>query len=385
MPLDEVPVDPVPCPQGPLEIHLIAGAQGAEIGLVERLLDHIKPKPRRGNICNRQADPVVGYAVAELDIGPWRCDDEATEHGTIADLHDVGGAFDNSGKHDGIVPVGWLVVTGQIMKRRNLNEMVVVITGASAGIGKALAEQLGAAGARLVLAARRMDRLDELNRALGGGHTCIQADVSKLEDCRRLIDTAFERHGRIDTLVCNAGFGIYKWVVDTTPADTRSIFETNVFGSTDCIYFALPRMLQQERRDGWSGQIMLVSSAAGRRGFPCIGMYSATKAAQFSLAEAMRVELKPRGIAVTSVHPIHTSTEFGKVAESKGRLQMISGPMGQSVEYVARRMKQAIERPRVEVWPSRSAGWALGIGTLIPRLMDRGVAMYRKQVEKANA
>jgi short-subunit dehydrogenase len=267
---------------------------------------------------------------------------------------------------------------------RLLKGMVVVITGASSGIGEALSRELSSRGAKLVLSARRMDRLEALNRELGGSHVCVSADVSKIEDCRRLVDEAMSRFGRIDTLVCNAGFGIYKWIADTTPEDTRSLFATNVFGTTDCIHFALPRMLAQERRDGWRGQVMVVSSAAGRRGFPAIGMYSATKAAQFALAEAMRVELKPKGIAVTSVHPIHTGTEFGKVAESKGQLKMITGPLGQTVEHVARQMRKAIERPRPEVWPSRSAGMALGLGTLVPRLLDRGVAIYRKQVEDAN-
>jgi NAD(P)-dependent dehydrogenase (short-subunit alcohol dehydrogenase family) len=161
-----------------------------------------------------------------------------------------------------------------------------------------------------------MDRLDELNRALGGGHFCIAADVSRIDDCRSLVEQAIARHGRIDTLVCNAGYGIYKWISRTTPQDTRDIFATNVLGTTDCIHFALPHMMRQEQRDGWRGQIMIVSSVVGRRGMPFIGMYSATKAAQFALSDALRVELRPQRIAVTSVHPTQTATEFGKVAST---------------------------------------------------------------------
>lgn len=262
--------------------------------------------------------------------------------------------------------------------------MVVVITGASAGIGKALATDLSAQGAKLVLAARRMDRLEELNRSLGGGHFTVAADVSRTEDCKKLIDETYARFGRIDTLVCNAGFGIYKWVAQMTPQDTRSLFETNVYGTTDCIYFALPRMMQQEIRGCWRGQIMLVSSAAARRGMPFIGLYSSTKAAQLVLAESMRVELRPRKIAVTSVHPIHTSTEFGKVAADKGQMKLIDGPMGQTVEHVSRKMVNAIIRPRPEVWPSIPARIALGLGTLAPRLLDAAATVYRKKVERAN-
>lgn len=375
--LDEMAVEPITDPQRSFDIDLVADFERAEVGLVECLPDDVVSEPAGDDLGDGEADAVVGDAFAELDIVPMRGDDQTAEHRAVVDLKDWCGALDDSRKHDSD--------SDNNMAARNLKDMVVVITGASAGIGKALAEELSPAGAKLVLAARRTDTLEEVNRSLGGHHLCVRADVSQLEDCHSLIEQTIARHGRIDTLVCNAGFGIYKWVKETTPDDTRSMFATNVLGSTDCIYYALPQMLKQDRRDGFCGQVMLVSSAAGRRGFPCIGMYSATKAAQFGLAEAMRVELKPSGIAVTSVHPIHTGTEFGKVAESKGQLKMVSGPMGQDVSHVARRMRKAIERPCPEVWPARMAGWMLGLGTLMPRLMDRAVGMYRKQVEKANS
>src|SRR5215218_11402541 len=107
---------------------------------------------------------------------------------------------------------------------RQLTGMVVVITGASAGIGKALAEALSPRGAKLVLAARRADRLDALNTALGGQHLTVVTDVARREDCETLIARTIERFGRIDTLVCNAGYGYYRVVADTTPEDVRSIF-----------------------------------------------------------------------------------------------------------------------------------------------------------------
>src|SRR5438132_10748543 len=94
-----------------------------------------------------------------------------------------------------------------IRTKRRLDGMVVIITGASAGIGKALAEELSKRGAKLALGARRVERLEELNRALGGGHLVVQCDVSREEDCTRLINSAVEKFGRIDTLVCNAGYG----------------------------------------------------------------------------------------------------------------------------------------------------------------------------------
>jgi short-subunit dehydrogenase len=262
--------------------------------------------------------------------------------------------------------------------------MVIVITGASAGIGKALAEVLAPRGAKLVLAARRADRLDALNAQLGGGHLTVVTDVARREDCERLIAQSIEHFGRIDTLVLNAGYGYYRLVADTTPDDVRRIFATNVFGTTDCIAAAMPHLLKQAPRDGVRGQIMIVSSAAARRSPPYIGVYGATKAAQLSIAESMRVELRPKHIAVTSVHPIMTKTEFGQVAEAGGDVKMPPGRVGQTVEQVAAAMVRAIERPRPEVWPHRLSRWGLSFATIAPGLVDRALNRYRRRVAAVN-
>src|SRR3954454_16773632 len=105
--------------------------------------------------------------------------------------------------------------------------MVVVITGASAGLGKALAEALSPRGAKLVLAARRLEKLDELNAALGGGHVYVRADVSRNDDCEMLIARVIDAFGRVDTLVCNAGYGLPRPVAQMTADDMRAIFATN--------------------------------------------------------------------------------------------------------------------------------------------------------------
>lgn len=270
---------------------------------------------------------------------------------------------------------------------REVKDMVVVITGASAGIGAALARALHARGAKLALAARRRDRLDALNAELGGGHLVIEADVSRTDDCTAIVQKTIEHFGRIDTLVANAGYGLYDPVVETTPQQTREIFATNVFGTTDLIHAAAPQMLKQETRDGWRGQVMIVSSVCGRRGVPYLGMYSGTKAAQLAIAEAMRVELEPQKIAVTTVHPIMTKTEFGRTAESQGRIVLPKGDRDrwtQTVEHVARRMVESIARPRPEVWPSIPARIVVGLGTLVPGWVDRAMASYRNRVESNN-
>ena len=199
--------------------------------------------------------------------------------------------------------------------------MRVVITGASAGIGREMAVQLSAEGASLVLAARRLERLENLNEQLGGGHRCVRADVSEERDCRNLIEQA-AADGRIDTLICNAGYGLLRTVAETSSREMRRIFATNVFGTTDCIKAAVPIMERQGLRDGIRGQVMIVSSAAARRGLPFFGAYSATKFAQLGLAEALRVELHDLKIAVTSVHPIGTNTDFFTTAEQNGSIKL---------------------------------------------------------------
>src|SRR4051812_21766173 len=205
--------------------------------------------------------------------------------------------------------------------RRRIDGMAVIVTGASAGIGRALAEGLSARGARLALAARREDRLAELNRSLGGRHLVAATDVSIQSQCEALVRRTVEHFGRLDTLVCNAGYGFLRRVWETSAEEMRQIVQANVFGTTDCIRAAVPVMLSQEPRNGWRGQVVIVSSVVARRGLPYFGPYSATKAAQLALAEAMRVELRDRPIAVTSVHPIGTDTEFGDVSadRSEGR------------------------------------------------------------------
>src|SRR5207244_4545188 len=111
------------------------------------------------------------------------------------------------------------------------------------------------------------------------------------------------------------GYGELRAIHEMSSQQMRQIFSTNVFGTTDCIRAAVPMIARQEIRDGFRGQIMIVSSAAARRGLPYNGAYSATKAAQLSIAEALRIELTPMQIAVSCVMPIGTDTEFFAMAE----------------------------------------------------------------------
>ncbi|MCC6421949.1 MAG: SDR family NAD(P)-dependent oxidoreductase [Phycisphaerales bacterium] len=271
--------------------------------------------------------------------------------------------------------------------KRNLNGMVAIITGASAGIGRALADQLSAAGAKLVLAARREDRLHQLNEQLGGRHLVVATDVSDPEQCQRLIQRAAEHFGRIDTLICNAGYGLPKPVAQMSLQEFQAIFQTNLFGTIDCIRPAVPMMSKQELRDGFRGQIVIISSAAGRRGLPWFGAYSATKAAQLSIAESLRIELQPVKIAVTSVHPIGTDTDFFTTAEKLSGATIpprSAVERHQSAETVAKAIIRGIRRPIPEIWPMRVVRILVAMGILMPRLTDWVMSKHRRALGNAN-
>jgi short-subunit dehydrogenase len=139
-------------------------------------------------------------------------------------------------------------------------------------------------------------------------------------------------------------------------------------------------MRTQEARNTWRGQIMIVSSSLGRRAAPDTAAYSASKAAQLSLAEAARVELAPERIAVTTVHPVRTTTEFFTACErTSGRAMEFRGRVPtQTAEQVARRMADAIARPRPEVWPHRLSRWLLLVACACPGLADRIMAGHRR-------
>ena len=273
----------------------------------------------------------------------------------------------------------------RIMGRR-IEDMVVIITGASSGIGKALALALSKKRTRLVLASRQGDVLEQLNFALGGRHLCIATDVSQPAQCQRLIDSAVKRFGRIDTLVCNAGYGITKTVMETSQQELTDMFQTNLFGTIECIRAMVPYMQKQDIVDGVRGQLMIVSSAAARRGVPYLGGYSATKAAQLSIAEALRVELEPSKIAVTSVHPVSTKTEFGKVAQKTGGVRMPPDGMAmqQSAEQVAIRMCRAMSNPVKELWPMDPSRYVMSLGTLFPGMVDGMMKSFREKIERWN-
>ena len=219
----------------------------------------------------------------------------------------------------------------------NLKGKTVVITGASSGIGRAVALEMARRGANVVLGARRVDRLESVAaecRVLGVDAKAIAADVTRQEDCRLLIAEA----GNVDVLVNNAGFAIFDSIGEAKPEELRGMMETNYFGAVNCIQSVLPQMLARGE-----GTIVNVASITGIMGFARMGGYCATKFALVGMTEALRDEVLRRGVRVALVCPGTTDTEFFVKAE-RGKMPGASRLMlAVKPERVARAVCDAAE------------------------------------------
>ena len=186
---------------------------------------------------------------------------------------------------------------------------VVVVTGASAGIGASLARELGKRGAKVVLAARRADRLAEAARASGEGHLTVTADVTRREDVARIASAAIDRFGHVDAWVNNAGRGITRTILELTDDDVDAMVRDNVKSVLYGMQVIVPHFKAQKR-----GHLINVSSMLGRIPFaPIRAAYCAAKAAMGSLTETMRNDLAKDfpDVRVTCFYPGVVHTDFG--------------------------------------------------------------------------
>lgn len=256
---------------------------------------------------------------------------------------------------------------------------VAVITGASSGIGLEVAKLLGREGAAVVLGARRGDRLAEAVEAIraGGGRAeSLVTDVTSEADVVRLVEHAKRTFGRLDVMICNAGFGYYGSVEDTPPDVMRRMMDVNFMGT----YYGARAALPVFRTQG-SGHLIVVSSIVGQRGIAQMSGYSATKTAQVGFVESLRTEFAGTGIHVSVVFPVSTETEFRHaMARDYGHAVSGLGPK-QPVGDVARAIVACIKRPRPEVYPHRlSRGLAI-LNAVAPAFTDRLVRRYGRRRE----
>jgi short-subunit dehydrogenase len=244
-----------------------------------------------------------------------------------------------------------------------------LITGASSGIGAALAVEFGRRGASVALAARREEVLREVAgrvEAAGGSALAVAVDVRDAGEVKSAVAQVVERFGRVDVLVANAGKGEITLARDFDIELVTQVLSVNLLGAMNSVAAVLPGMLERG-----AGQIVGISSLAAYRGFPGSGAYCASKAALSTFFESLRVELRPGNIYVTTIHPGFIDTPM-----TRGRNQKM--PFLLDAERAAQMMIRAIEaRRRTYAFPWQLATIAR-VGRWLPAaLYDRMLARAR--------
>ena len=262
----------------------------------------------------------------------------------------------------------------------NFKNKIVVITGASSGIGKASAIEFAKKNSKLVLIARRKEKLEQVKQELSKYNMeilTVPCDVSDKEQVKSMSDQVLEKFGKIDILVNNAGFAIYGSVSDLSIEDIESQMNTNYLGMVYCTKNFLPTFLQQN-----SGHIVNVASVAASFGLPGIASYCASKFAMLGFSEGLQHELYGTNVGVTVVSPIMVRTEFFD-NPSFEKMPKYS-PTSLSPETVAKAILKAASSSRLEIIvPSvvRGAVWLKHtIPFAINPLMGKS---FRKQLEKS--
>ena len=261
--------------------------------------------------------------------------------------------------------------------RRELRGTRVLITGASSGIGRCLAEQAAREGARLALVARTADKLRELASALsasGAEVMPLPADVTSEQDRQDIVSRVVERFDGLDVLINNAGIGSRGQFAESSEAILRQVMEVNFFAPAELIRLAIPVL-----RKGRNPAIVNVASMCGRRGIPGWTEYSASKFALCGLTEALRGEMVRFGIDVLLIVPGLTRSELWQhLLRNSGRYP-IDLSKAMLPEKVAAGILHAIKKNRTETTLGREARWVLRVNRFMPRLVDAYIA---RQVRK---
>lgn len=244
-----------------------------------------------------------------------------------------------------------------------------MITGASSGIGRGLAGELARRGARVGLVARRADVIDEVVReieAVGSKALALPADVQSEGSMRAAADKLRAEFGAIDVMIANAGIGPTRDAANFSAAEVADVFNVNVIGASNSVAAVIPEMVERG-----SGQLVVISSLAAYRGLPRSAAYCASKAAVSAFFESLRLDLEPRGIAVTIIHPgfIKTPLTTGRDAKM---------PFLMELDDAVKKMVRAIEQKRKRF----SFPWQLA--TIVRAGMVMPIWMY-DQISRANS
>jgi uncharacterized protein len=272
----------------------------------------------------------------------------------------------------------------EINRRAAIDGKVVIVTGASSGIGESTALEFARAGAIPVLAARRKERLRRLEKKIedmGGRALAVPTDLTHIDQITNLVQTTLAAFGRIDVLANIAGWGLYDWFEELSAEELRRHYEVNVIGLAELTRQVIPTMKAQR-----SGFILNMSSYVSRISVPPLTVYASTKYAVEGLTDGLRRALLPWGIAVIRIHPSSVSgTEFNKNVVREGRVEYKAVPIGRiSREQLARHIVGLIEEPRRALFVSRLYDGSVVLNKLFPQFVDWVSASWvrRKQKEE---
>ena len=258
----------------------------------------------------------------------------------------------------------------QMNRRPAIDGKVIIVTGASSGIGEATAREFAQAGAITVLAARRAERLERLQREIeemGGEALAVPTDLTDGDQITRLVQTTLSTFGRIDVVANIAGWAIYDWLEELSPDELRQTYEVNVIGLAELTRQVIPTMKAQQ-----SGFILNMSSYVSRISVPPLTVYASTKYAVEGLTDGLRRALLPWGIHVIRIHPSSVSgTEFNQRVYRDGTVQYQPVPIGRiSRERLARHIMRLVEEPRRALFISRVYEVPVLINKLFPEVVD---------------
>jgi len=246
---------------------------------------------------------------------------------------------------------------------------IVVITGASSGVGAETVFMAARRGAIPILLARNEGKLQEISRNVPSEHMVLPLDVSDAVAVEQAFAIIFAKYGRVDVLVNNAGFGVFKWFKDMPITEFAEMMNVNYMGIVHCTKAVLPAML--ERR---SGHIVNVASVAGKLVTKKATGYAATKHAVVGFSNALRMELHGTGVGLSTVNPGPIATNFFERADPSGQylanLQKMGGVM-LTAHQVAEQILRAVEKKRAEVTMPWFAAVGVMVAQLFPRLFER--------------
>ena len=253
----------------------------------------------------------------------------------------------------------------------SLHNKIVLITGASSGFGEDAAHLFAEEGCRVVLAARRVDRLQALADSIqrqGGEAIAVPVDVTNRADIQTMVDSTLALYGQIDILFNNAGFGRLDWFENLDPErDIETQIQVNLTGLIQVTRAVLPHMLSRGE-----GHIINMSSVAGRIAAPLYTIYSATKYGVRAFNDALRREVAPFGIHVSGIYPGPAETEFGLHTGSNSAKRSLNrlSSFRMSSAYVAERVVDLARRPRRSLVIPWWYNLVIGVDTLFPALVD---------------